>query len=224
MSDQRVLDVLSVETVETMFDSGAVRRYSKGSWLFHEGDPAERVWVITAGVVKVQKVSEGGRVSVLGFRESGCLLGEQSALDGEPMIAGALALADTEAVVIARPTFLDIVADRGDLAMALLQQMNQRLRQSARLLHDLATADAVTRVANRIIDLTEARDDESAPAQMGVPVSQQDLAEWAGLSREATVRALRLLRDEGIISTARMSVTVLDRGALTARGQAFGSV
>jgi CRP/FNR family transcriptional regulator, cyclic AMP receptor protein len=214
-----VLDVIDDVTRATVLGAGTLRRYSKGSWLFHEADPAKRVWALTGGVIKVQKISEGGRVSVLGFREAGCLLGEQSALDGAPMLAGAVALTDAEAVVITRQKFMEILADSPALSTALLQQMNRRLRQAATLLHDISTADAVTRVANRLMDLTaHAAEPALTPAKVKLPVSQQDLAEWSGLSREAVVRALRVLRDEGIIETGRLAVTVMDPARLAGRG------
>ncbi len=220
---QALLDVIEPATAERLM-KGTRRRYARGSWLFHEGDAAERVWILTGGTVKVTKVSENGRVSVLGFREAGAVLGEQSALDGEAMVAGAIALVDTDAVVITRQHFVEVLRECPDLSMALLQQMNRRLRQSAHQMHDIATADAVTRVANRLIDLTsDAAAGDGAPTRVQLPVSQQDLAEWAGLSREAVVRALRVLRDEGTIETGRLSVTVLDRDALADRGGVDGA-
>ena len=214
-----LLDTVDEATREALLGAGALRRYRKGSWLFHEGDPARHVFVVTEGIIKIQKVSESGRVSVLGFREAGCLIGEQSALDGEPTIASAVALIDSVAVVVPAPRFLEMLSASAGLATALLQQMNRRLRQSARLLHDVSTADAVTRVANRLVDLTaDSTAPRAVPTRLQLPVSQQDLAEWAGLSREAVVRALRVLRDEGIIETGRLKVVVLDPVALAARG------
>lgn len=215
-----ILEVIEPATAERLTSRGSRRTFAKGSWLFHEGDPAERVWIVTAGIVKVQKVSEAGRVTVMGFREAGCILGELSALDGDPMSAGATALVEAQAVVISRDHFLDTVSSAPDLAMALLLQTNRRLRQTSRLMHDIASVDAVTRVANRLIDLTaEAITPEGLPRTVDIPVSQQDLAEWSGLSREAVVRALRVLRDDGAIETGRRSVIVLDHAALSRRGE-----
>ena len=220
VSTPPLLDVIEPATAEALLSRGSRRTFAKGSWLFHEGDPAERVWIVTNGIVKVQKVSEAGRVTVLGFRERGSILGEQSALDGDPMSAGATALVESQAVVITRRHFLDTVAASSDLAMALLDQLNRRLRQTSRLMHDIATADAVTRVANRLIDLTaEAITDDGLPTTVDLPVSQQDLAEWSGLSREAVVRALRVLRDDGAIQTGRRSVVVLDQDCLSRHGE-----
>ncbi len=216
MNDDAVLEAIDEATRSAVLGSGTVRRYQKGGWLFHEGDPARQVWAVTSGTVKVQKVSEAGRLSVLGFRGAGCLLGEQSALDGEPMIASAVAFSDVEAVAIGADRFIELLGESPALATALLQQFNRRLRQSSRLLHDISTGDAVTRVANRLLDLNA--DTGGGKAAVMLPVSQQDLADWAGLSREAVVRSLRVLRDEGIIETGRLSVTVLDAVALAERG------
>lgn len=214
MAEHSILDAVQPATRELLLDAGGHRRFNRNAFLFHEGEPARRVVLLQSGLVKIQTTAADGRCSVLGFREAGALLGEQSALDNEPMSASAVALAPTEAMVIPAKLFMQLVADNADLSLAILQQMNRRLRASSRLIIELATADAVTRVANRIIDLASM--DEDHPNRR-IPVSQQDLADWAGLSREAVVRSLRTLREESLIETGRMAVSVLDEQALRER-------
>lgn len=214
MAEETLLDQVGPESRELLLEAGSHRRFARGAFLFHEGEPARRVVLLQSGLVKIQTTAMDGRTSVLGFREGGALLGEQSTLDNEPMSASAVALSPTEAMVIPAKRFRDLLAENSDLSYAILLQMNRRLRASSRLIIELATADAVTRVANRLIDLASM--DEDHPTRR-IPVSQQDLADWAGLSREAVVRSLRTLREEGLIETGRMAVAVVDEGALRKR-------
>lgn len=207
MRDDTLLDALADTTADALINAGTSRTYGRGNYLFHEGDRAGNVFLVISGMVKIQTSAADGRASVLGFRRRGTLLGEQSTLDGEPMSASAVALAPTEAVTISSRRFLDLVEGHPDLARALLIQMNRRLRASSKLINELATADAVTRVANRLIDLSGSLGEDPGSR---VSVSQQDLADWAGLSREAVVRSLRTLRDEGLIASGRMTVSIID--------------
>lgn len=214
VGDRSFQAALSDDTAELVTSAGTRRRYRRGSFLFHEGDAPRHVYLLQSGLVKIQTHAADGHVSVLGFRERGALLGEQSTLDGKPMSASAVALTPTEAVVIASSRFRMMLETHIDLDLALLHQMNRRLRASSKLIKELATADAVTRVANRIIDLTGSEGEDPGHT---VSVSQQDLADWAGLSREAVVRSLRVLRDEGLITTGRMAVAVTDVAGLQRR-------
>ena len=207
MPDESLLDMVSEETADALRHAGSRREFSRGSFLFHEGDRAGNVFLLLSGMVKIQTTAADGRLSVLGFRRGGAVLGEQSTLDGHPMSASAVALSDTVAVTIASSRFHELLQARPDLARALLTEMNRRLRASSKLINELATADAVTRVANRLIDLSGSHGEDPG---VQISVSQQDLADWAGLSREAVVRSLRTLRDEGLIASGRMAVTITD--------------
>ena len=94
------LDALSPEEVAHLRTRGVVRRFPRGTALFHERQVSDRVMLLTEGRVKIASVSEDGRESVLAFRGPGEVLGELSAIDGRPRSAGVTAVVPVEALEI----------------------------------------------------------------------------------------------------------------------------
>ncbi len=83
------------------------------------------------------------------------------------------------------------------------------LAEADRQLVDLATRDVTARIAGRLIELTEtAGKAEPDGIRITLPLSQEDLAAWAGASREAVARSLHLLRELGWIETRRREIKV----------------
>lgn len=100
-----------------------VERYSAGQTIFAKGDPGDRMYVITAGTVRVE---DGGRlIATLGPGE---LLGELALIDASPRSASALAGTDCALAPIDRPRFLFLVQQTPYFAVQVMQAMAERLR------------------------------------------------------------------------------------------------
>ena len=87
------------------------------------------------------------------------------------------------------------------------------MREADRRRLEFSTLDTLARVATRLLELTERFGEPVAGGIcVELPLVQEDLARWCGASRESTVKALRTLRDLGVVTTARRTVTVHDAG------------
>lgn len=199
---------------ETLHREGQPRTFRPGQALFLEGDPSERVLVLEQGWVLISCISTTGRETVLGLCGAGDLLGEVSALDGQPRSATAVALTQTQARVVSA-SVLRHAAREGETAAALLRLLAYRLRQADRRRVEFAALDTLGRVSSRVLELCErfGRPDGSS-VLIELPLSQEQLASWCAASREATVKALATLRSLGCISTARRRIVVHDVAAL----------
>ncbi len=200
---------------------GHPRPYRRGQALFTEGDLAERVFLIERGWVIVTATAVRGREVVLGLRGAGDVLGELSALDGEPRSASAVAATDVETLVVSGST-LSRLLDDPQIARDLLRVLAVRLRDADRKRLEFATLDTLGRVAWRVLELSERF---GQPAEGGIavdlPLSQEQLAGWCGASRESTVKALASLRTLGCITTGRHSVVITDVARLRVHAQGF---
>ena len=193
------------------------RRYSRGDALFTEGDRSVWTGLICRGRVKLGSVDLDGRETVLAVLGSGELLGELAAVDGEPRGATATALDDVELAIVQADEFAEFLRAHGDVGLAVLRAVSQRLRQSSRRQADLGVVDTGVRVARVLVELAERfGDGDAAAVRVSLPLTQAELASWVGASRETTVRALRRLREQGVIDTGRREVRVIDLDALRA--------
>jgi CRP-like cAMP-binding protein len=139
------------------------------------------------------------------------VIGELSALDGEPRTATALAVDEVAAVVAPAGAMRALLERQPELAGELLRLLAGRLRDSNRQRLEFAMLDCLGRVARRLLELAE-RFGEPGPdgIRIELPLSQEHLASWCGCSREATVKALRTLREVAGVTTGRRVVTLGD--------------
>jgi CRP/FNR family cyclic AMP-dependent transcriptional regulator len=193
---------------------GAVRRYRRGDVLFHQGDDAGAVVVLRDGHVKATMLNDGREV-ILAFPGPGELLGELSAVDGQPRSATVRAVDEVEALVIPGSAFRAFLEHRPRIALVLLRGVAERLRAADRQRVDYAVNDVVVRVAGRLVELCDRFGcEDGAAIDIGLAITQDELAAWAGASREAVAKAMGLLRTLGWVQTERRRILVLDLPAL----------
>ena len=211
----RFMDALSPADAERLRELGRRRRHVAGTALFREREPGDCVLVIVAGRVKLVTLTRDGHEVVLGIREPGDLIGEMSALNREDRTATAIALEPVEARAITVPDFIAFLESTPGAALALARLLCARLRDADRKRAEHLALDTLGRVAARLVELAERFGSPTADGVVvEVHITQEDLAGWTGSSREAVIKALRKLRELGLIATGRRSVTVLDLAAL----------
>lgn len=212
------LAALSDGETAALLERGRRRRFPAGTPIFLEGDPASTVVVLREGRVKVAYLTDDGQEVVLAVREAGDVLGELSAIDGEPRSATATALDPVEAVLIDADRFKGFLREHPDAALTVLRLVAARLRDADRKRVEFGTSDTVGRVAGRLAELAErfgARGRDGV--RIDLPFTQEELAAWVGASRKAVTNALSALRERGWIETGRKSIVVRDVEALRRR-------
>jgi CRP/FNR family cyclic AMP-dependent transcriptional regulator len=216
--DASFLDALTPEEVGWLQRAGVRRQFAGGTALFQEHQASDRVMLLMAGRVKIASVSEDGRESVLAFRGPGEVLGELSAIDGQPRSASVLAVEHVEAIVIPAAAFRAFLERTPRATLWLLTRVIARLREADRKRAEFGASDTIGRVAARLIELAERY---GTPAEGGLridlPITQEELASWVGSSREGVNKALHTLRGLGWVETERRSLTVVDMEALRRR-------
>jgi CRP/FNR family cyclic AMP-dependent transcriptional regulator len=197
---------------------GGRRSFAAGETLFLEGDPAGEVLVLLSGEVKISVVSVDGRDVILDVLEPGCLIGELSAIDGEPRSATVAALAGVEVLAVAAGPFNEFLDRHPDVLRQLLLEVIHRLRVRVRHQLEFGAGDALGRVCARLAEFADRYgQDEAGVTALSSPVSQTDLAAWTGLSREAVVKALRALRQLGWIENRGRKIVIRDLEGLRER-------
>lgn len=212
-------DWFELAAAHEMVKAGRSRKYPRGSLVFSEGDDAHEVLIVRSGRVKVVAVAPNGREVVLNVLDDGSVLGELSAVDGGPRSATVIALEPTEVLVLAHAAFQALLASNAEIARAIVGVIASRLRAADRRQLEFGSNDAIGRVCHRLLDLREryGKPQTDGRVMVELPFSQTDLANWAGLSREAVVKGLRSLRLLGWIELDGRTVTILNDAAIRDR-------
>lgn len=212
------LEMLEPEQAEHLRSRGVVRSYPTGTALFHQGQQSDRVFVLLEGRVKLFCLAEGGLEILVAVRGPGDLLGELSAIDGQPRSATGIALDDVDALVVPPRDFTALFEQHPSAALAIARILGWRLRDADRKRVEFAAQDSVGRLASRLVELL---DRFGEPVEDGVridvPISQDELAGWTGCSRDAITKALHTMRKLGWLETGRRTILVKDLDALKDR-------
>jgi len=215
MAERSLLDRVSVETQVAIRGAGRQVIIPDGSFLLRDGEPATAAFYVLEGLLKIVKTSPGGRVSVVGLRGAGCLVGELAHLAPAPRSSSLQAVDRTVVLRIDYPALDRLLISHPDFAHVMLEDLAVRLREATYHLHEVMTASATTRMAARLEQLAD-EVHPGADVSIALPVSQQELGEWAGLSRAGAVKALRSLRERGVIETSRLAIVIKDLPVLRA--------
>src|SRR4051794_35928401 len=216
--DSPELGGMEIGTVALLRAEGRPRRFRTGATLFHEGDHSDWIGHVIKGRVKISCYGADGRERLVAVIGPGELLGELSAIDGEPRSATATALEPLEVHVLTSDEFVALLEQDPSATLGILRSVIGRLRDSDKRRMEFGALDTVGRVARLLVELAGRYGEETDGAiSIRLPLSQEELAGWAGASREAVVKALRQLRTRGWIETARREIRVLDLRALERR-------
>jgi CRP-like cAMP-binding protein len=210
------LACLSVGDREALESLGNRRHFGSGQVLFSEGDDGHGVVVILDGTVKIVTVAQSGREIILDVLDAGSLVGELSAIDGEPRSATAIAVTAVDVLIVPTAQFLTFLEDHGGAATALLQLLVGRLRRTSQRQLEFGTGDALSRICVCVLEMLD-RYATHDRTQATIPFAQHDIAAMTGLSREAVVKGLRALRLLGWLELRARELTVLDEAAIRAR-------
>ena len=193
----------------------------RGSVLFSEGEPGDRLYVVTDGKIKLGATSNDGRETLLGVLGPGEMFGELSLFDPGPRTATASALTDARLLGLGHDDLTPWLTGRPEVALSLLQALAQRLRRTNEAMADLVFSDVPGRVAKALLDLASRFGQAQPDGSILVThdLTQEELAQLVGASRETVNKALADFQNRGWISLEPRNVTVLDVGRLTRRAQ-----
>lgn len=218
---------LSSEVWQGLRALGREQHYRAGSRMLRQGDAGTHLLALVDGLVKVIRREESGVTTLLAFRGPGDLLGEVAVFDDRTRIADVVALRPCRVVLLEARCFKVFVERRG-LVMDLMRQTLGRLRESDLRHVELVTLPVSARLARslvRLVDLTMPGHTGSTPLHL-TGLTQEELAQAVGVTRNAVVVGLQQLREAGAVETARRVITIRDMEVLRlwAKGAGAGGL
>ena len=215
-----LFSALDAEAAAALRASMTEKRVPRSGVIFSEGEPGDRMYVILDGKVKLGHTSPDGRESLLAVLGPGEVFGELSLFDPGPRTATATAVTDTVVVGLGHADLRPWLTGRPEVAEALLQALAQRLRRTNEALADLVFSDVPGRVAKQLLELA---DKFGQPGPDGVLVhhdlTQEELAQLVGASRETVNKALADFTQRGWIEVDQRQVLLVDMERLARRAR-----
>ena len=211
----RLLDVLSDSQKRTMERLTRMTEVKRRQRIYLPGDSSDQIFLLKAGVVKIAALGVEGREIILAFLYPGDVFGELAVVDENPRDHLAEAYEDSVICAVDRDVFLRMMRETPELGYQVTKLMGFRLRTFRSRLEELLYRSAHARVAHTLVDLATQR---GVPDAEGVVIplrlSQRDIANLVGLTRETVNFVLKDFRLQGLIETDRRSIRIKRPDAL----------
>ena len=184
-----------------------LRAVASGKTIFSKGDPGTSLFAVCSGVVQMTALSADGRNAVFNHIREGEIFGEIALLDGKPRTADAVAFTDCSLAVIERRDFLSLLRSNPEVPIRLLEVLCSRLRRTTEQVEDILFLDLRSRLGKTLLHLSQMGTSEIA-------ISQDDLSQIVGLSREMINKQLQVWAKDQWVVLARRRITVVRPDAL----------
>ena len=190
--------------------------FSRGATLFMEGQPADGVYLLCSGRVKLSTYSEEGRAIILRIAEPGEVLGLSGNISGTPHEATAEVIDECRADFMRCCDFLDFIQTYHEAALNALRQLSNNYHkaheQICSLGLSLSAGDKLARLLLQWYD----RSANGGPVRISRSYTHGEIAEMIGTSRETVTRLLNDFKDRGLVMLSRGEICIPDRARVKA--------
>jgi CRP-like cAMP-binding protein len=201
---------------KALFAVGARLCLRSGEILYRQGDPPGGFFGVMRGSFKVSTLREDGKEGILAVMEVGNWFGETSLLDQLPRPHDLTALETAEVLVVGKAAFDGLMCNP-DFSRAMCLLLATRVRTLYSLVEDTMLRPVSSRVARRLLALTQGDSAVSREPRSAVRVSQESLAMMLGITRQTLSKELKLLAVEGVLVVGYGRIDILSLAALHER-------
>jgi CRP/FNR family cyclic AMP-dependent transcriptional regulator len=180
----------------------------RGATIVSKGDPGNSLIAVISGTVKISVSSPDGRSAILNLIGPGETFGEIAVLDGLARTADATANTNCEIYVIDRRDFLPFVRSQPALAMKFIELLCKRLRWTSDQVEEVILQNLPGRLASALLRLTEK--DKLAPGGRTIAITQQEISEMVGMTRESINKQLRAWATRNWVRLEHGAIVVLN--------------
>ena len=194
--------------------------FSRGDRLFEEGASGNQLYVVLDGKIKLTRAATDGRESLWSVLGPGEMFGELSLFDPRPRTSTASAVTEVTVAALGDEALRPWLMERPEVSMHMLRALARRLRRANDVTADLVFTDVPGRVAKNLLDLAERfGEQDNAGLHVHHDLTQEELAQLVGASRETVNKALADFAARGWLQISARSVLILDPERLRRRAR-----
>ncbi len=213
--DKSIFCQLETDSLKQVSDQKVMNSYKRGQVLFHEGNPAFGVYCISTGKVKLTKLSETGKETLLGISGPGDIVGFQHIVKSGMNDVTATALEETKVCFIDREFLNKKVREESSCAMELLSHLAKDVAHMQERMANFTHKNVRERVAYLLVDLAnEYGTDTGHGVRLGIQLSRDEMASMLGIASETLIRELSILKDEGVIEQDGKTIVLMKKKKL----------
>jgi CRP-like cAMP-binding protein len=216
LRNARMFQGVSEEALRRVAERCVVRGLPAGRFLFRMGDPCAGLWMILEGRIRVYRANRDGKEQVIHLLGPGRTVADVPLFDGGPVPANARAEEDSRLLFLPRAEFEALYRSEPEIADAVIRDLGSRLRRAVKLIEKISLRDVPSRVGLTLLEVAGA-DGRDPSRPFVLRRTQGELAESLAATRESVARALRTLREEGLIEQEGARVRIPDPEALESR-------
>jgi CRP/FNR family transcriptional regulator, cyclic AMP receptor protein len=202
---------LDAALIDRLMAHAVTRKVTKGTVLFRKGDAGSRLYAVCAGAVRISVPSEQGQDAIFNLVPPGEIFGEIALLDGGERTADAVAIENSELMVIERRDFVPLLQQHPEVAMKVIEILCSRLRKTSEQVEDIVFLGLPHRLAKALLQLHRRAGD----ARAKINITQRELSQMIGTSRESTNKQLRDWERKKWLKLERGGVLILTPAALS---------
>jgi CRP/FNR family cyclic AMP-dependent transcriptional regulator len=215
LAEVPVFEAMGPDDLRRVAEVAVPRRFATGQVIFREGDASDTCYVVRSGHARAVRENVDGRAIALAHFGPGDIFGELAMFDAERRSATLEALDELDAIAIAGSDMRRLMRQHAEMSAKLAIALARRLREANERLSRQSFQTVQSRVAGVLIDLVEqAHGEGAADRDVELKVTQAEVAQLAGSSRESASRFLAVLERAGIITQGRGRIVVHDPEAL----------
>ena len=190
----------------------------KGDVLFRKSSEGNALYVIREGAIKIVLPSRMGEERIVTIFSTGDFFGEMALLDGQPRSADAVALKPSKLLVLDRKDFLKFLNAHEAAMATILSTLSMRLRKTDEMLEDASFLNIPARLAKKLLEIggTFGRQNGNTMS-ISLKLSQKELADMVGATRESINKELRVLKERGLVTVTEQHIRINDMDRLKRR-------
>jgi len=186
-------------------------KVNKGDVLFRKGSEGTALYIIQEGAIKIVLPSRLGGERIVAIFSAGDFFGEMALLDGMPRSADAVAIKTSRLLVLNSGDFLRFLKRHESAMEKVLSSLSMRLRKADDLLEQTSFLNIPARLAKKLLEIGEAFGHKDGEAiEIHIKLTQKELADMVGASRESINKELRVLREKGLVSVTKETIHIHD--------------
>lgn len=190
--------------------------YCKGDNIFLEGDPANMLFFVNEGKIKLFKYNKDGKEQILHILSEGDFFGELALLKDSEYKFNSKAIENVKICTLTKNQVKDIIMKNPQIAIKLLENVGERLSAIENLVQNLSTNDVDARIAYLLTNLMDKYSQKiNNNKSIKLPISREDMANYVGVTRETISRKLKKFEEESLIKIVGIKkIIILDEKGL----------